>query len=179
MSKATKVFWIVMGVILILGGIAVFNNPFSAFLYTEALVGIILMTIGVLSIVVYIATHKMILGGGWILAEGIIALVIGLMLTFGRYNEQIFSFILAFFIGFWLLSSGIMQITRSVELKKLQAKGWAWSAFWGALCVISGALSFMQPLYTSVMTTALFTGAILILSGISMISKSFIRDIEQ
>lgn len=179
MSAFTKVLWIIAGAGLILAGCMAFYNPFVAFLVFEYVCGGALILSGVLGIVAYIATNKIMLGAGWVLADALLSLILGIMICFGKYNDQIFSLTISVAIGLWLMFSGISQTTRSFDLKKLGASGWGFMTAWGIICILCSICVFCTPLTSAIGITSFVTGISLILGGISVISRCLTRDIEE
>lgn len=173
-----KVLWIISAILLILGGVIFFYNPLPAFIFTEYVVGGVLVLSGILNIIAYIRTHKVMLGGGWILAEGVLSLVLGALIFFSKYNEALFAITLSVSLGVWLLVSGISNFSRSVDLHKLGAKGWGWLTFWGIICIIAAVAFFCHPVAAAVGSVGWMTGFVMILGGISALVKCLARDIE-
>lgn len=178
MKVLTKVLWAIAGIALILAGCMAFFNPLAAFLVFEYICGGALILSGVLSIIAYIATNKVMLGAGWVLADGIISLLLGLLICFSRYNDQIFSITISMALGLWLMFSGVSETSRSFDLKKLGAKGWGWLTAWGIICIICAVSIFCTPITSAIGITSFIEGIALILGGIAVMSRCLTRDIE-
>lgn len=178
MKTFLKVLWVIAGIVLILGGCAAFFNPLKAFVLTEVIFGAALMISGVVSIIAYIRTHKVIMGAGWILADGILTLILGALICFSHYSNGLFAITISAFLGLWLLFTGISQTTRSFDLHKLGAHGWGWLTAWGVICIIGGVAVFCNPVITAVGTTSFISGIVLILGGVAAFSRCLARDIE-
>lgn len=186
MKTFIKVLWIIAGVVLIVGGIAAFFNPLAGITTFEAICGFALAVSGIMSIIAYCASSKVMLGAGWILAEGILSLILGGVILVASFSNGIIATeitgMLAKFVGwllaFWLLFSGITHITRSVDLHKLSAKGWGWGLIWGILCIVCALGVFCQPVITALGTMSFVLGIILIVGGVSILARCFTRDIE-
>lgn len=179
MNKFLKVLWVIMGVLIIVGGVAFFFNPLSAFVITEVIVGSILMCVGVISIIAYATTQKVMLGAGWVLAEGILSLLIGFLICFSGKSEAIFAITISMALGLWLLFSGISQISRSMDLHKLGAKGWGWITAWGIICVLAALSFFCTPIASAIGTVGYLSGFVMIIGGIGVITRCLARDIEE
>lgn len=178
MKTFLKVLWVIAGIVLILGGCAAFFKPFKAFVVTEVILGAALIISGIVSIIAYIRTQKHMLGAGWILAEGILSLILGLLICFSKYSNGLFAITVSTFLGLWLLFSGVSQMIRSFDLHKLGAHGWGWITAWGIICIIGGVAVFCNPVITAVGTASFLSGIVLILGGIAALARCLTRDIE-
>ena len=178
MKTFLKVLWVIAGIVLILGGCAAFFNPFKAFVVTEVILGAALIISGIVSIIAYIRTQKHMLGAGWILAEGILSLILGLLICCSKYSNGLFAITVSTFLGLWLLFSGVSQMIRSFDLHKLGAHGWGWITAWGIICIIGGVAVFCNPVITAVGTASFLSGIVLILGGIAALARCLTRDIE-
>lgn len=178
MKTFLKVLWVISGIVLILGGCVAFFNPFKAFVVTEVIFGAALIISGILSIIAYIRTQKYMLGAGWVLADGILSLILGLLICFSNYSDGLFAITVSTFLGLWLLFSGISQTIRSCDLHKLGAHGWGWLTAWGIICIFGGVAVFCNPVITAVGTTSFLSGIILILGGVAALTRCLTRDIE-
>lgn len=186
MKTFVKVLWVIAGVILIGSGLTSFFNPLSGITTFEVICGFALAASGVMSIVAYCASSKVMLGAGWVLAEGILSLILGGIILVAGFSDGIIATeitgVLAMFVGwllaFWLLFSGVTHITRSVDLHKLRAKGWGWGLVWGILSIICALAVFCKPVITALGTMSVVLGIVLIIGGVSILSRCFTRDIE-
>ena len=178
MNTFVKVLWVIAGIVLILGGCAAFFNPLSAYVVTEVIFGAALIISGIVSIIAYARTSKVMMGAGWVLADGILSLILGALICFSRYNEGLFAITISTFLGLWLLFSGSSETIRSFDLHKLGAKGWGWLTAWGIICILGGIAVFCNPVITAVGTTSFLSGFILIAGGIAAITRCFTKDIE-
>ncbi len=179
MSKVLKVLWVICGALVILGGISFIYNPLAGFLITEYIIGGALILVGIISIFAYIKAHKEMFGAGWILAEGLISLVLGSLICFSGIGDLLFSFTIAMALGIWLMFSGVSQISRSMELHKLGAKGWGWPMFFGIVCLIAAVSFFFNPVSSAIGTVNFLLSVVMIIAGVSLISRCFVKDIEE
>ena len=122
MKTFVKIMWVLGGVILILASCMAFFNPVTGMITFETAVSIALLISGLLSVITYIATHKIMLGAGWILADGLISLVLGGIIMCAITSSDMitaqftaaFSIFFAIIIGIWLIVSGVGQLTREI-----------------------------------------------------------------
>lgn len=100
-------------------------------------------------------------GRGWLLALGILFLIlgcIGLGMTVGL------TLVSMFFFGILLIVAGISQIIEC--FKETHWQGVLWHAFISALYVIGGIIVMYDPFLASAMITALLAG-VLVVIGLS------------
>ena len=87
MKVFVKVMWVIAGIALIIGGVSAFFNPISAFLMWEYILGGAFVVSGLAGILAYFAGRNVMLGAGWVLADGILSIIFGGMIIFGKYSE--------------------------------------------------------------------------------------------
>ena len=73
--------------------------------------------------------------------------------------------------GMWLLSSGASRLVNALELRALGMPGWGWFAALGALLLLAGLASLMDP-WVSYATAGVTVGLALILEGISALARA-------
>lgn len=186
MKKFVKVLWIIEGVALIIGGCCAFFNPMAGFMTFQGICAISLLISGISSILAYIASHRVLLGAGWILSEGIITTILGALLLTALFYDGIiakeimasFAVVLSVILALWLAFYGVTHLTRSFDLHKLGASGWGWGTIWGIICIVCAIAVFCKPVVSAIGTTSFIMGLILIIGGISSISRCLTRDIE-
>ena len=179
MSKVLNVLWAISGVLVIAAGVSFIFNPLTGFVITEYIVGGVLILIGLISVFAYMGVHKELFGAGWILAEGLISIIFGSLICFSQFGNLLYSFTIAMALGIWLMFSGISQISRSLELHKLSAKGWGVPMFFGIICLIASISFFFNPVVSVVGATSYLFAIVMTIAGISIISRCFVKDIER
>ena len=70
-------------------------------------------------------------------------------------------------VSAWLLVKGLIHIIVSIQGRN-EIKGWGWGVAAGALSIVAGILSFLNPTITA-MTVGILMGMIFMESGIDMI----------
>lgn len=140
-----------------------------AWLSMALLLGIIMLLSGIVDIVVFARWHKLITGAGWILADGILTIVLSLFLMF---NQILAAAALPLIFSMWLLFTGISRIVGSVDIKKAGVRGWGWFLALGIIVTVLGTVSLFEPLATLITMTILVglnfivQGAVYIISGL-------------
>lgn len=178
MKKFTKVLWAIAGIALLLGGAATFFNPIQTFVVTEYIIGGAFLLSGVLGIIAYFAGRNVMLGAGWVLADGILSIVFGGMICFGQYSKGFLAVTIGVLVGIWLIVTGINNLSRSFDMHRLRAKGWGWLTFWGILCIAAGVIVFCKPVVSAIGISNMLVGIAMFLGGITMLFRCFTRDIE-
>lgn len=188
MKTFIKVLWVIAGAALILGGCFAFASPLASLHIFQVICGSVLLVTGIISIIAYCASHRIMLGAGWILAEGIMSALMGGLILVAKFtggiihseyvSSAVFSIFFAMIIAFWLMFSGVNQLTRSFDLHKLGARGWGWGTIWGIICILGAIAVFCSPIVAAVGTITFLLGFALIVGGISVLSRCFSRDIE-
>ena len=84
---------------------------------------------GVLDIIAFAKSYDVVIGSGWLLANGILTLLLGLLML---GNEWITATVLPLLFILWLISSGISSLVHSFDLKRFGVSGWGLMTAWGA-----------------------------------------------
>lgn len=154
--------------LIVLGVLAIFAKDF----FSSALgliSGIFLIAIGVLSIVYAVAIKKMILGSGWLIVQGILAIVLGIALaTIQDASITVISMILAT----WLVIRGVAKMWDSTTLRRFRVSTWWLTLTLGALYFILGIFLYIFNSFTNDLIIVLI-GVFFIVSGCLNIVELF------
>ena len=116
---------------------------------------------GIMDVVTYIGVGGALPGSGWILADGILTII----LSFFVLGNQAFTAVsLPFIFGIWIIFSGITRLVNAMEFQRVGAQGWGWMIVHGILDILFGILCFLEPLAGSI--------AIGILVGVSFLLQA-------
>lgn len=178
MKVFIKVLWAIAGVLLVLAGVATFINPITALIAISYIIGGSLIISGLIGIIGYFSGRNVMLGAGWVLAEGIISVVFGAMICFGEYSKGFLAISMSVLVGVWLIVSGVNSLARSFDMHRLQAKGWGWLTFWGMICIAAGVIVFCNPIISAAGLASMVVGLPLIIGGVATLFRCFTRDIE-
>lgn len=178
MKGFIKVLWAIAGVVLILAGAATFFNPLATFITLTYIIGGALIVAGLAGIIGYFAGRNVMLGAGWVLAEGILSIIFGAMICFGEYSKGFLAITMGVLVGIWLLVSGINDLARSFDMHKLKAKGWGWLTVWGIICIIAGVVVFCRPVVTAIGVADMVIGMAMLIGGVATLFRCFARDVE-
>ena len=164
-SKTMRVLNIVSGVLLILIGIYCLCNQDIAAATAGLMVGIFMLASGIIEIVVFAATSRLLIGSGWLLLDGVLTVILSLFLLF---NEWFTMLSLPFLFALWLLFSGSSRFVSAFDLKALGVRNWGWVLAVGIILMIAGFICMMDP-WVSVAAIGLTVGLAFLLEGISSI----------
>lgn len=133
---STWVWWVVGGMLSILGGVYAFLNPVAASLTVIVFVGIMFLVLGIIEVITAIQMRA---HGGflWQLALGIVTVLAGFILL---QNPLAGKVALTLLVGVMFGGMGIAKIL--VALKVRPRDGWGWLALSGILSLLLAALIF-------------------------------------
>lgn len=166
MRRFSKPIMITAGVLSILLGIISIFNPVSTLSVLATYIGIVFFITGVMYIIGYARDYY---EGkpGWILMQGLIDILFGVLLMF---NSTFFAFSVAYLIAIWAFVIGVLRITSALELKKANFMNWGALFTLGAVSVIFSVLVFMNPVIGAGIV-AFALGIMLITMGIGTIAQ--------
>lgn len=170
MTKARRVGSIFLGVIMVLFGALVAVSGGAAYRMIIVIFGISMLLASIRQFVYYLSMARHMVGGRTVLYRAVILFDVGLFTITLIDAHLIFLVIyLAGVHGF----SGVIDIMRSVEAKRLQAPSWKLSMSHGIINVIMALLCliFLKQAFVAV----LIYGIGLIYSGIIRVIQAFRR----
>ncbi|NDW19748.1 hypothetical protein D0T53_12645 [Dysgonomonas sp. 216] len=112
--------------------------------------------------IMYASSNRENSGWGWYLAIGIIDIIFGIVLL---ANPLLAPVVLAYFIAFWLMFQSFWGIGISMDLQRLNRKGWGWLLAWAILGLLLSVLLLVQPEITGIIA-AIVTASVFIVYGI-------------
>ena len=160
-----KVLNIIAGVLLIVAGIYCLCNQDIAAATAGLMVGIFMLASGIIEIVVFAATSRLLIGSGWLLLDGVLTVILSLFLLF---NEWFTMLSLPFLFALWLLFSGSSRFVSAFDLKALGVRNWGWVLAVGIILMIAGFICMMDP-WVSITAVGMTVGLVFLLEGISSI----------
>ncbi|MCD8072679.1 MAG: DUF308 domain-containing protein [Alistipes sp.] len=166
--NAIKYWWVslALGILMFIIGIVVFMHPGESYTVLSIVFGLLILLSGITQLFIGINMPRN-TGRGWLIASGIIEIVLGLILSF---NIAVSALVLPFFLAFWLLFRGMTVIGTAMEMKHEGIKGTGWAIFWAILLIVCAFVVMIYP--------ALGVGAIVIWLGLAFmfagISLAFI-----
>ena len=167
MSTLSRVLWVISGLLLMAAGVLALLNPGFALSYLAIVIGLAMLVSGVVDIVIYARTSRFLLGSGWVLADGILSVILALVLLF---IQTVIDVTIPFVFGMWLVFTGVSKAIGSFDLKHLEVTGWGWFLALGILLAVGGVLCFVKPV-VGVVAVGVLVGISLLLQGSMAILK--------
>ena len=170
-KQAVRHWWLllVVGVALLAVGILVFIYPARSYLDLSVLFGWLILFSGVMEVVLAARSRHFVTGRGWMLAGGIIEIILGAILIF---NVALSAVTLPIFLGFWLLMRSFSTIGLASDMHVLGIRGSGWTVLTGVLLLICSLWMLLQPLAFGTTAVVVWVGLSLLFAGISTVSLS-------
>ena len=153
----------ILGVILIVGGVACMFTPFATFLSAGFMIAIMMFVYGIFGVVRFFQKESGVLE----LIASILAIIVGVVAIIRPGKTLVIDDLLLIMVSVWLLVKGVINIIVSIQSRD-QIKGWGWGIAAGVLSIIAGILSFAHPMITA-LTVGILMGLFFVESGIDMI----------
>ena len=166
-KRAIRNWWLVvaLGVLMSAVGVAVFLFPDISYWAMSLMFGILMLISGVSYIWLAATNQRGVVGRGWVMAGGIIELLLGVILTAA---PGITAMTLPLFLGFWLLIRSFALMGVGADMSSIRIRGSGWTMFSGVVLMLFAIIIVMQPLYFGVDVVIGWVGATLVLFGISL-----------
>ena len=159
-----RYWWLLLlvGIALFLIGILTFVYPARSYLGMSLLFGWVILLSGILEVVLSTANRHFITGRGWMLAGGIIQIILGVILIF---NVGLSASALPIFLGFWLLMRAFATIGLGGDMHTLEIPGSGWTIFTGILLLLCSLWILFQPLEVGTTAVVVWVGITLLFAG--------------
>lgn len=169
-DRQCSIWHIISGIIMILLGIFIWLNPLPTLLTLSLYLGLALFLIGCGYV-----SFSFVQYSGWYFVVGLLDIFIGLILM---TNLGLTVQTLPIIFAFWFLATGTMQISGSIDIKKLGLP-WKWSMFSGISGILLAFLILIyQPLGDALIVFLI--GLNIVLYGLfSMVEYFFFRQFCQ
>lgn len=163
-------WWIplILGIIVLALGIVVLIFPGASYLTLTLLFGVTIIASGIMYI--GMAASKEVKGRGWLIATGIIEIILGIILTI---MPGISAIALPICLGFWLMFKGSSLIGVGYASKQSEGSGWGWTIFSAIVLIICGFIILMQPLLYGMEAVIWWTAVSLVIVGCALMNYSF------
>lgn len=158
----TRILWLISGILMIVAGIFCFIYPIGTLWYLAFIMGVVMLLSGILDIVMYARMGHLFPGSGWVLADGILTIILAL---FVLGNQYITAVNLPFVFGIWVIFSGITRLINSTEIRRAGAQGWGWMIAHGILDILFGMFCFIEPAVGSI-AIGILVGVSFLLQGV-------------
>ncbi|MBQ4278455.1 MAG: DUF308 domain-containing protein [Rikenellaceae bacterium] len=165
-KKAVKYWWLLLllGIAIFVTGVVVFAFPAESYLSMALVFGLLMLFSGVFQVVLAGSNKNYVTGRGWMLAGGIIEILLGLILSF---NVALSAATLPIFLGFWLLFRSFSLIGLGSDMSSAGIGGSGWTIFTAILLLICSIIILAQPYIFGVQMVVIWVGISLLMAGIS------------
>jgi uncharacterized membrane protein HdeD (DUF308 family) len=163
-AYAVSHWWlsVLSGILFIVIGTWVLFTPRESYLALSLIFSITFLVNGAMEVFSAFTMNRETQGWGWILAGGIIDVLIGLMLV---SNPGITASLLPFVVGFGLLFRSMMAIGVAFDLKSAGISMWGWLLALGVAGLLFSFLLLRSPAIVG-LTIAILTGLAFIAIGV-------------
>lgn len=171
-KQAVRYWWLMLliGILLIALGILVFVYPAQSYVSLAVIFGWAMLAAGILEVVLSATNDHFVTGRGWMLAGGIIQIILGLILIF---NVALSAAVLPIVLGFWLLLRAFAAIGLGGDLRAMEVSGSGWTIASGILLLLCALWMLFQPLVFGTAVVIVWVGIALLLAGIAAIALAF------
>ena len=165
-KQAIRYWWLllVVGIVLLLVGVLIFLFPARSYLGLSMLLGWVILLAGVLEVVLSASNRHFITGRGWMLAGGIIEIILGIVLIF---NIGLAASMLPLFLGFWLLMRAFGAIGLGSDMRTLEIAGSGWTILTGILLLLCSLWILFQPAGVGTAAVIIWAGITLLFAGVT------------
>lgn len=170
-KQAVRYWWLllIVGIALFVVGILIFVYPTQSYLGMAVVFGWLMLVTGILEVVLSTANRHFVTGRGWMLAGGIIEIILGLILIF---NVALSAATLPIFLGFWLMLRGFSAIGLGGDMNAMQVAGSGWTIFTGILLLLCSLWILFQPLVIGTTAVIIWVGISLLFAGVAAFALS-------
>lgn len=169
--KAVKNWWLVLllGIAIFIVGVFVFRYPGVSYLAMAVTFGVLMLMAGVVNIVLAASTDSLAIGRGWLLAGGIIEVILGLILTF---NPAVSVVTLPLFLGFWLMFRSFAMVGFGSDMRAARVSGAGWTIVLGVLLLICSIIIIAQPILYGIAAVVIWVGISMLIAGVATVAFS-------
>ena len=165
-KQAVRYWWLLLlvGIVLFLAGLLTFAFPAKSYLGLSMLFGWVILFSGILETVLSTSNSHYITGRGWMIAGGIIQIVLGVILIL---NIGLSAATLPLFLGFWLMMRGFSTIGLGSDMRALGVSGSGWTIATGILLLLCSLGVLFQPLAFGTTAVIAWVGVTLLFAGVA------------
>lgn len=169
--KTGTIRWslLIFGILLAGLGLVMFATPGINSLVIAYLVCTLMLVYGIAEVVFYIAHRKSSVVSGWLLADGIITSILGVLLMF-MPGAQILSMSILF--ALWVLFTGVTRTSAAFVAKDAGVSSWGWVLIAGIVGILVGIWLMFDPLF-AVMTIGYLLPVAFFVQGVSAVAAFF------
>jgi len=151
---------IVAGILLVVFGIVCLVFPGITLGSIAFMIGAGFVLSGVVNVVTYFRDKEALDLAGWILAYGVVDILIGLMFLI---HPMVFAVVLPWVVGMFIIVFAVYEIIGSINARKAGFSLWGWMLFSGIVSLLFGAGFFIMP-----EMLAILIGLFALMRGVSL-----------
>ncbi len=175
-----KGLWFFAAILLCVTGVIALLNPQNTVVTLAILFGIIMLMTGLISIGIFIKYHEEVYGAGWILVDGLLTTIMGVVILCNQYLK---AGLIPFLFSAWIMLCGITRVVWSFDLRRFEVTDWSFVLIFGMLEILFGVLTFFEPI-TAAFAIGTLIGIIFIFYGVSMLVNgitvnSYVKNIKK
>ena len=171
-GRAVRNWWLLLllGIAVSITGIFIFTYPGASYVALALTFAVLILVAGVVNIALAATNSNAAVGRGWLLAGGIMELLIGLMLM---VYPSVSAATLPFFLAFWLMFRSLGLIGTGSDLMSLKVPGGLWTIIVGSLLLLCSVLILVHPVLFGVEAVVIWVGISFLMAGISLSVLAF------
>lgn len=166
--RATKIWMAVIGIVLVITGLASAIAPFSMYAFIQTFAAVALIMHGASHLVSYFQTPQFFRNGAT-LASGLLNALLGILLL--ALPATITAGTIVFLLAFLLVTMGIERISFAQNMKYYQLGGSTAGMITGIVDIVLGIVFALMPLFASAAISILIS-AYLVVAGVALIVES-------
>jgi len=171
---------VILGVMLICGGISCLVLPEITFLTLGYIIGVGMIVDGIGLIIAWFQRDRSRAGSGWLLAGGIISLLLGLVAVCNGFVQLALDNFIIYMAIAWMIVFGIVRIILAFQVRKVFkaaesvdrntdiGRDWWIGLILGILLLICGIVGIFVP-GTVAHTIGILMGISIIIAGVDLI----------
>lgn len=166
--RATKIWMAVIGIVLVITGLASAIAPFSMYAFIQTFAAVALIMHGASHLVSYFQTPQFFRNGAT-LASGLLNALLGILLL--ALPATLTAGTIVFLLAFLLVTMGIERISFAQNMKYYQLGGSTAGMITGIVDIVLGIVFALMPLFASAAISILIS-AYLVVAGVALIVES-------
>lgn len=178
-KQAIRYWWLLLltGIALFIIGLVVFLYPAQSYLGMSLMFGFLIFFSGLFQIILSAGNKHYMTGRGWMLAGGIIEVILGVILIL---NTALSAATLPIFLAFWLLFRSFSAIGLGSDMNAMNIPGSGWTIVSGVLLLLLSMWILFQPILFGTAAVIIWVGISLLFAGMSACIFAFqLRDVHK
>jgi uncharacterized membrane protein HdeD (DUF308 family) len=152
----------IAGLLCVLAGIAVFVFPLKSYAVISVLFGVLILFVGASQLIIASSSSNYLAAKGYILAGGVLDLLIGIFLCI---YPNVTLILLPIMLGIWMMYHSFMIIAFGGDMENFRLEGSKTTIFGGILLLVLSVLVLINPFGAGVATVIVLAGVGLIVFG--------------